>query len=346
MTAPASPALGRPDTSAMNLRLVDSDLQLDQAFDLVERTLKAWSGGRTDDWRRDGPEGVREEGATYARRDDVYVAVSMTDTRAVIGVALMPGDRTVLEITLPRRGPARDRRRAALAVDDNGETFLLIADEVLRQQGVRDAFRRMAGHGFAKRARVGGRDYLMLGPLSDTGAVDALLALAALHPAFEAHLDTLARLDAPAPSGLYRVSDALARQHRLRDKVAFAAGERLMAAGFALVDCAAGPYAADTAARRGDVAAALVVAATASPTAVSEVLGALALVAPHGWSRLVALPAPRDANDPALALALDGCAALSALSLVYDLRDGEVSFTIAHAPASTPAAVLAAWDED
>lgn len=35
----------------MSLRIVDADLQLNQAFDLFERTLKAWAGGRADEWR-------------------------------------------------------------------------------------------------------------------------------------------------------------------------------------------------------------------------------------------------------------------------------------------------------
>lgn len=322
----------------MSLRIVDADLQLNQAFDLFERMLKAWAGGRTDEWRKDGPAGVTEEGATYARRDDVYVSVAMTDAAASIGVALMPGDVTVLEIALPRRGPARDRRRAALAVDDNGETFLLAAEEALRAQGVRDAFRRMAGQSAAKRARVGGRDYLMLGPLSDPAAVDALLALAALHPTFEAHLDRLARLDAPTPTTLYRPSETLAHAHRIADKAAFAFAARLRAAEFTLVTAATGPFVADIAGQREETAVAAHVARAVTPAAIAEAMGVLALAAPTqaGFFRLLIIPAPRDASDPAVVAVAEAAADLDVALVGVDIRDEEVVF---QAFAETPSAV-------
>lgn len=322
----------------MSLRIVDADLQLNQAFDLFERTLKAWAGGRTDEWRKDGPGGIVEEGSTYARRDDVYVSVAMTDVTAAIAVVLMPGDVAVLDIALPRRGPARDRRRAALAVDDNGEVFLLAAEEALRAQGVRDAFRRMAGHAAAKRARVGGRDYLMLGPLSDPASVDALLALAALHPTFEAHLDRLARLDAPTPATLYRPSEALAHVHRFADKAAFALAARLRAADYALAAAAAGPFQADVAARRDDAAIAAHVARAVTPGAIAEALGQLALAAPaqHGFFRLLIVPAPRDAGDDGFAALADAAADLDIAVVSADIRDDDVQF---HAVAAVPSGV-------
>lgn len=328
----------------MSLRIVDADLQLNQAFALFERTLKDWAGGRADDWRRDGPRGIVEEGATYARRDDVYVSVAMTDDAAAIAVCLMPGDQRVIEIVLPRRGPARDRRRAALAVDDNGETFLLIADETLRAEGVRDAFRRMAGHAQAKRARVGGRDYLMLGPLSDAGAPDALLGLAALHPTFEAHLDRLARLDAPAPKGLYRVADTLTRAHRCADKAAFAVCERLRAAQFDVIEARVGPFAADAAGRRDGALVAACALAQPDARGLAAALGALTIVAPRaeGWTRLLLAPAPREGGAGALAAYESAFAELGVTLGFYDIRDGEIALQAADM--DPPPALRALWD--
>lgn len=327
----------------MSLRIVDADLQLNQAFDLFERTLKAWAGGRTDEWRTDGPAGIVEEGATYARRDDVYVSVAMTDAAASIAVALVPGDVVVLEIALPRRGPARDRRRAALAVDDNGETFLLAAEEALRAQGVRDAFRRMAGHAAAKRARVGGRDYLMLGPLGDPAAVDALLALAALHPTFEAHLDRLARLDAPTPATLYRPAETLAHAHRFAEKAAFALAARLRAADYEIVTAATGPFVADVAGRRDDVAIAAHVTRAVTPAAIAEALGVLGLAAPaqQGFFRLLIAPAPRDSTDANFAAFADAAADLDIALVCADIRDDEVQFQAIAAVPSGVARLLA-----
>jgi len=316
-------AAGKPEASGANLRIVDADLQLNQAFDLFERTLQAWAGGRADEWRKDGPRGVAEEGSTYARRDDVYVSVAMTDETAAIGVALMPGDRAILDIALPRRGPGRDRRRAALAVDDNGDVFLLAAEESLRERGVREPFRRMAGHAFAKRARVAGRDYLMLGPLAQAGVVDAILALAALHPTFEAHLDRLARLDAPAPMGVWRVSDGLARVHRGAEKAAFAAALALRRAEFVLIDPLPGPFAVDVAARRGEAYLAVRAVRDASAETLAQAAGALALAAPacDGWTRILLAPAPRAADDPALAAFADALAEMGITLTTFDVRD-------------------------
>jgi hypothetical protein len=322
-------APGKPEPAGINLRIIDADLQLDQAFDAFERTLKSWAGGRAGEWRTDGPRGVAEEGATYARRDDVYLFVSMTDEAAHIGIALMPSDRSVLDIGLPRRGPGRDRRRAALASDDEGRLYLLAAEEALRLQGVREPFRRMAGHAFAKRARVGGRDYLMLGPLTDPGAVDALLAVAALHPAFEAHLDRLARIDAPASADLWRASDGVARLHRGAERAVFAAAQALRRANFILEPPLESPFGIDLSARRGEAAIAICAVREPSACAIAERAGALCLAAPTsaGYVRALLAPAAREPEDRTLLALADALADMEVSLVRYDIRDDAMTLT-------------------
>jgi hypothetical protein len=204
----------------------------------------------------------------------------------------------------------------------------------------------MAGHAFAKRARVGGRDYLMLGPLTEPGAVDALLALAALHPAFEAHLDRLARIDAPAPTHLWRISDGVARLHRSAERAVFAAAQALRRADFTIEAPPEGPFGIEMAARRGDAAIAICAVREASSCAVAERAGALCLAAPTsaGFVRALLVPAPRESDDRTLAALADALADMDVSLVRFDVRDEAVTLSPV-GPAPAIVALLAASSE-
>src|SRR5262249_35181860 len=86
------------------------------------------------------------------------------------------------------------RKRFAVAIGEADEPYLLISADELRRQDIRDPFKRLAGAPQIKRANVSDRDYVMVGPLNDARAADALLSLAALSPRFEAHVEKLGAL--------------------------------------------------------------------------------------------------------------------------------------------------------
>lgn len=294
-------------------------------------------------WQTDGRDGVEAEGASYARRDDVYVFVERQRRHVLIGAALNHKDRDLYRVALPRQEPAKERKRWALAQDDEtGETHLLIAADELRRQSVRDVFRRLAGAPQIKRANVSDRDYVLIGPLEEASVGDALISVGGLHPDFERHVERLASLAAESDereeAELYKISRAVERQHRAHARVVHALFERLHAAGFALDQAETGGLRADFAMSRGAETLVFEIRADGAIEDVLKALGQLAVVAPKpaGLHRILALPAPRDQLGGALEPFRPAFEELGVSVLVYDFVGREVSFFFALANADLP----------
>ncbi len=339
----------------MTLRIIDAEVQLDQAFGLLRSTLKAWAGGRDEAWQQEGRDGVRAEGAAYSRREDVYVAVERDERRWTLSVALTEKDQILLEVAIPRRDPARDRKRFAMAWSDGDEPFLLLGVDELRRQGLRDPFRRLAGAPLVKRANVSDRDYVLIGPLKEEGAPDALLSLAALHPRFEALVERLGALagrsDEADEAEIYTVSPRVARERRVHAKVSAALFQRLRGAGFQIAELKSGVLRADFAAVRGDKALAFEIRADAEIGGGLKALGQLVAVAPAGgagsgpgFRRSLVLPGPRESLGSALAPFEAAFRELGVLVLLYDFKDGEVFFWAQAVPPDFPNDLRALFD--
>lgn len=326
----------------MALRIVDAELQLDSAMETLEATFAKWAGGRSDQWQADGKEGPRESGTSYARREDVYLFVHRRPREIAVGVALSEKDRDLVNITLPRKEPAKERRRMALAVDDSGASFLLISVEELKRQNIRDALRRLAGAPQIKRANVADRDYVLLGPLEDVRVAEALLALAGLNPLFERHIERLGALavasDDRDEAELYRASPRVARQHRIHAKVVQALFAHLHGLGFEVEELKNGPYRADFAMRRRELAIAFEIRAAAELEDVLKSLGQLMLAAPKssGFHRCMVLPAPREALGAVFEPFTAAFSESGVMLLMYDVKERAFVFWPQITPAGFP----------
>jgi hypothetical protein len=324
----------------MALRIIDAEMQLEQAFLQLEKALTAWAGGKSEAWQKDGRGGA--EGASYARRDDVYLYTEKTPKLLSVGVALTEKDRALLTLELPRNEPARNRRKFALAAGDQDEPYLLVSADELKHQDIRDPFKRLAGAPQIKRANVSDRDYVMIGPLSDAKAAEALLSLAALNPRFEAHVEKLGALAASSDEAderdVYRVSERVARERRVHTKVVEALFARLRGAGFQVAELSNGPIKADFAVAREDMAIAFEIRADAELEDFLKAIGQLVLIAPAGgaFKRCMVLPAPREALGGALAPFEAALAEIGALVLLYDFPNKDVKFWAQIVPPDFP----------
>ena len=311
----------------MTLRMIDSEAQLSEAFEALETALGGWSGGQSDAWRREEAQGV-VEGVSFARRDDVYVFLERRPDAFVVGVALSESDADLVAFSFGRSEPAGARRRQAAAINDAGETFLLLGIDELKRQGVHDVFRRLAGAVGVKRAHIAERDYVLLGPLGEPESADALLSVAELHPRFERHVERLgalaARSDSAEGARLYPVSARVVRQHRVFPKIAAALFERFAGAGYQLDAASAGPVQADLALRRGEDTLVFEIRPDCTVEDIQRGLGQLVLLAPNaeGVTRLLVLPAGREPEAAATALAVFRGAfdELAVVALTYDFR--------------------------
>jgi hypothetical protein len=327
----------------MALRIVDAELQLDQAYETLRKTLTDWAGGHADPWQKDGRDGLREEGASFSRRDDVYLFVMRDAKNVSIGAALTEKDQEILRLEIPRREPAKERKRAALAADDANEPYLMASVDELRRQSIRDPFKRLAGAANVKRANVSDRDYVLIGPLTDTHTADALLSLAALSPAFERHVEKLGALAAQSDeheeADVYKVSSRVAGAHRVHAKIVEALFEKLRGAGFQVADLRNGPIRADFAAARADAAIAFEIRADAELGDFLKALGQLVLIAPGGgaFRRALVLPAPREQVGGALAPFEAAFREIGVWVLMYDFKDGRASIWTQSAPPELPA---------
>jgi len=97
----------------------------------------------------------------------------------------------------------------------------------------------------------------------------------------------------------------------------------LRRAEFVLIDPPPGPFAVDVAARRSDSYLAVHAVRDATAETLAEAAGALALAAPvcDGWTRVLLAPAPRAADDPALAAFADALAEMGITLTTFDVRD-------------------------
>lgn len=318
----------------MSLRIVDAELPLDQAYDLLHKTLAAWAGGKAEPWQSGG-----EEGASFSTRDDVYLFVMRNAKRVAIGAALTAKDKEIFRIEIPRKAPASDRKRAAIVSGENDELFLMAAAEELRKQGIRDPFKRLAGAPNVKRATVADRDYVLIGPLGENNTADALLSLAALSPLFERHVEQLAALagqsDAREEADLYAVSPPVAGARRVHAKVVEALFQTLRKAGFQVAELSNGPLRADFAVARADGAIAFEIRADAELNDFIKALGQLALIAPAGgaFRRALVAPAPQTSLGESLASFEATFRELGVWVLLYDFDHSAINLWTAVAPA-------------
>jgi hypothetical protein len=319
----------------MTLRIIDAEAELDAAFDQLEATLTAWAGGQADAWQRDGHDGVVAHGASFTRQEDVYIYLEAHRRRRVLGVALSERDKQVFQIEAQRQDPAKDKKRFVLAANDAQETFLLLAVEELKAQGIRDVFRRLAGAPAVKRANLSNRDYVLLGPLSDPKTAEALLSLAALHPAYEQLVEKAAgsavtEADRAESADLYAMSPGVARQHRVQAKVTRALFERLTGLGYVMETVELGSLTADLAMSRGEDTVVFEIRPEADIDDLQKALGHLAIIAPRalGIDRLIMLPAPKDPIGAALDPYKQAFEEMGVSLALYDFRDGELNFVL------------------
>jgi hypothetical protein len=329
---------------AMGLRIVDTETELDAGFAALEDMLTRWAGRKTDAWQKGGRDGPKEEGASFAKRDDVYVYIQITRQDAHVGVALTEKDKDILRIGLPRRDPDKQQKRVAMAVDEAGGQFLLVSEDELKSQSIREPFRRLAGAPQLKRATVGDRDYILIGPVSDARTADGLMAIAVLHPEYERFVERVGRGAADSDARdddlhIYPISLAVQRQHRAQTKVVQALFDRARTAGFQVVELKTGPTIADLALSRGDVSIAFEIRADAELEDFTKGVGQLALLAPKsaGWRRCLALPAPREPIGQKLRSLEPAFEELGLMLLFYDFQGNDVSLWAHFTPTDYPA---------
>ncbi|MGE0829250.1 MAG: hypothetical protein AB7O04_07865 [Hyphomonadaceae bacterium] len=322
----------------MTLRIIDAETALEAAIAKFEDALTAWAGAKSNVWQKDWREGAEAEGASYARREDVYIFVEKQKRDVLIGVSLAERDRDLFRAALPRAAPAADRKRYAIAEDDSdGQSYLLIAADELKRQGIREPFRRLAGVANIKRANVSERDYVLIGPLNDARAADALLSLGGLHPDFERHVERLAALagesDAREETLLYPVSRQVERMHRAHEKIVAALFQTLHGAGYAIDDVETGLFRADFAMSLGAETLVFEIRADAALEDLIKALGQLTLAAPKaaGLTRILALPAPREQLGAALEPYFSTFEEHAISVLIYDFKDGEARFFLERA---------------
>lgn len=281
----------------MALRIIDNPERLDAALTRLEAGLLAWAGDVADMWR----DRVGGFGTSYARSEAVYLFLERDDRDVHIGAALSDGDQSLLSLRFDRRDPAHRRDRWALAEDDTGAVSLMIATAALERQNIRDAFARLAGAAQVKRAQLGQRDFVLIGPLGTARDGEALALLAALHP------DALRANEAADPDEaelgqLYRAAKGVRREHKVAAKAATAVQARLTGTGFVPDQIEVGPLSADLAFSRQDERIAVEILGQTDAGAIALAVGRLALIAPRaaGIDRILVLPEPELEGDGAL----------------------------------------------
>lgn len=316
----------------MALRIAEDPAALDAAYTQLQAALAAWAGKPAHAWTASGGLEPGGEGASYARRDDLHLYLERTRGEVAVGVALTERDRDLLRLDFDRAQPAKRRRKLALAIDDAQKMHLLIAADELTGQDIRDPFRRLAGAALAKRADVGGRDYLLLGPLDAPRVADALVAVAGLSPAFEKHISALGSLvadeDEAMDDALYAVSRNVARAHKVERRVIAALHEKLSQAGYYREDVETGPLKADFAMTRGAETLVFEIRGHAAIADFVRGVGQVSLVAPRAaaFTRFFVLPAPQEDLGAELAPFAHSFEELSLNVLFYDIEKDDVRF--------------------
>jgi hypothetical protein len=331
----------------MSLRIVDDPAQFDAALAALQSGLKTWAGGAVQAWRAQSALEHAREGESYARRDDLHLYVETTFDKAMIGVALTERDEDLLRLDFMREAPARRKRRLAIAAAEGGEFYLLIGVDLLADQEIRDPAKRLPAAAGVRRAELGGRDYLLYGPLSEPRVADALQATAGLSPRFERHIARLGALladedDVMEGASLYPIRREIARAHKIERRIVAALHERLSAASYRFDAAGAGPIKADFAMSRGADKLAFEVRGHAEIADLVRGVGQLALVAAHGRARILVLPAPLAGADGVLTSFAPALNELSISVLFYALEHDELRFMLHHADPALSAEARAA----
>lgn len=328
----------------MALRIIEDPAELDAAYAALSASWAAWAPPQR--WSaRDALEPAGE-GASFARRDDVHLFLERTNDKIALGAALTERDQSLLRVEFMRDAPARRKRRVAIAIDEAGKFHLLLSSEFLTEQDIRDPVRRLAGAPLAKRAEIGGRDYVLLGPFDAPRIADGFLAVAGLSPTFARHIAKLGALaadeDERMETSLYEISRNVARAHKVQRRVVAALHEALSLKGYRLDEAEAGPLKADFAMTLGAETLAFEIRGDAEIADLVRGVGQLALAAPRGagLTRFFVLPAPRD-DARALTPFMPAFEELAVSVLFYDVRDDQVSFVFHRADPDLPAATRA-----
>jgi hypothetical protein len=197
---------------------------------------------------------------------------------------------------------------------------------------------------------VSGREYVLIGPLTDAHIADALLSLASLAPAFERHVDKIgvlaAQSDARDDAELYAISSKVASAHRVHTKVVETLFQKFRAAGFQVADLSSGAARADFAVAGPDGAIAFEIRPDATLGDFLKAIGQLMLIAPAGgaFRRALVLPAPRDAMGAAIAPLETAFREAGVWVLLYDFDGGQVNVWSQLAPQDLPAHLRALFD--
>ena len=330
----------------MSLRIADSERQLDLAYANLQTAFAEWAGGKLDPWRS----GAQEEGASFSRRDDVYLFIARSGKAISIGASLTARDQEILRVDVKRREAGTGRKRAVIVADEQEAFFLMISLEELRRQGIRDPFKRLSNAPNVKRATVAERDYVLVGPLADPKTAEAFLALAALTPGFERHIDRIGLLagqsDAREEAEIYAISTRVATAHRVHAKVIDALFERFHAAGFHVADLSSGTIRADFAVAGPEGAIAFEIRADATLVDFLRAIGQLVLIAPSGgaFRRALVLPAPREALGAAIAPLEAAFREAGLWVLLYDFEAGKARIWTQSAPADLPRELRGLFD--
>lgn len=328
----------------MTLRIIDATEHFDAAIARLETALRIWGGGESQAWRAAPSAGAPIDGVSFARREDLYLYLEKSGTQVRLGAALADGDRDLLSVALPRTAPADARARVAVAEDDeDGRAHLLISADALKAHNIREPFGRLAGVRMIRRARIGERDYVLLGPLDAPPIGDALLALAGLSPLFERHVEALASFAETETDALYAPARTVVSRHRAGVAAAQALTERLAAQGFAADVAETGALRASFAMSRGADTIVFEICARAAIGAFTEAVGRLALTAPPGagLDAALLLPAAAAEADDGLAPFAAALAALGVSVIHFDF-DGARARFIASPYGAAPADALSA----
>lgn len=314
------------------MRIVDDPAQLDQAYETLRVALAAWAGPGAHQWRSQSALEPSADGASFARRDDLHLYLERTADKLALGVALTEKDADLLRVEFMRDAPARRKRRAAIATDADGRFHLLLSQDLLADQDIRDPLKRLAGAPLVKGAEIGGRNYVLLGPFDAPRVADGLAAVAGLSTGFQRHIARLGDLaadeDERMKDALYPISRNVARAHKVHRRVITALHERLSGAGYQDDEARTGPLVADFAMSHGAETLVFEVRADAELSDLVRGIGQLALAAPRGaaLTRIFVLPAPRDNADAALAPFMPTLEELGVSVLFYDIRNDALEF--------------------
>jgi hypothetical protein len=336
----------------MSLRIVDNRADLEAAWDVLGTTLKSWAGENNDAWQRDGVvDDARERGDMFWRREDVYLYQFRNDKNVGFGVSLTEKDRDLLQLEIRRGEPAKERRKIAVAVSESGEYHILVALDQLKRQSIRDALTRLPGVPAIKRATISNRDFILVGPLSDPRAPDALVALASLNPHFERHVEKLGKLlsendEEEDEVDLYEISRRVRSQRRVQARVIDALFGKVRGMGYQLADTKVAEWEgmdeearsmrerekklirADFIATRQTDSLVMEIKAECEREDVYKAIGQLSVYAAAGENRtrVLVLPAPRDPLGRALQPFEPAFAELDISVIMFDFKGNTVDF--------------------